>query len=43
MEWLWRLIKEPKRIVRQLVLPKYVIKLIFSGDKTKGKFDEKGA
>ncbi len=39
MEWLWRLAKEPKRIVRQSVLPIYLLKVIFAKDKTKGKFD----
>ena len=38
MEWLWRLILEPKRIIRMSVLPVYVVKLFFSKDKTKGKF-----
>lgn len=38
MEWLWRLILEPKRIIRMSVLPVYVLKLLFSKDKTKGKF-----
>lgn len=40
IEWLWRLILQPSRIVRMMVLPKYVIKLIFSKDVTKGKFDK---
>ena len=39
MEWLWRLIREPKRIKRQLVLPVYLFKVIFAKDKTKGKFE----
>lgn len=39
IEWLWRLCREPKRIVRQIVLPIYLIKIIFAKDKTKGKFD----
>lgn len=39
MEWLWRLIREPKRIKRQLVLPIYLFKVIFAKDKTKGKFE----
>lgn len=41
MEWLWRLIREPKRIVRQMALPKYVLTLLFAKDKTKGRFDKK--
>ncbi len=40
IEWLWRLAKEPKRIVRMSVLPIYVIKLLFKRDKSKGKFDK---
>ena len=40
IEWLWRLFREPSRIKRQSVLPVYVIKLLFTKDKTKGKFDK---
>ena len=40
LEWLWRLVKEPKRIIRMLVLPKYLIIVLLKKDKTKGKFDE---
>lgn len=40
IEWLWRLFREPSRIKRQSVLPVYVIKLLFTKDRTKGKFDE---
>ncbi len=39
IEWLWRLCKEPKRIVRMMVLPLYLIKILFKKDKTKGRFD----
>ncbi len=39
LEWLWRLIREPKRIFRMSVLPVYVIKLLVAKDKTKGRFD----
>lgn len=42
MEWFFRLLKEPKRIIRQIALPRYILKLIFTKDKTKGKFDKKG-
>lgn len=38
MEWFWRLLKEPTRIKRQLVLPVYLVKILFAKDKTKGKF-----
>ena len=41
IEWLWRLIRQPKRIVRQSVLPIYLVKVLFAKDKTKGKFDKK--
>ena len=39
MEWFWRLLREPKRIKRQIVLPIYLIKILFAKDKSKGKFD----
>ncbi|HCX62571.1 MAG TPA: glycosyltransferase, partial [Clostridiales bacterium] len=31
LEWLYRLIKEPKRIKRQILLPIFMIKVIFGG------------
>ena len=40
IEWLWRLILQPSRIKRMMVLPKYVLKLLFTKDITKGKFDK---
>ena len=40
IEWLWRLIKQPSRIKRMMVLPQYLIKIILKKDKTKGKFDK---
>lgn len=40
IEWLWRLIKEPKRIKRMAVLPIYLLKVVFAKDITKGKFDK---
>ncbi|GAA0315584.1 WecB/TagA/CpsF family glycosyltransferase [Bacillus carboniphilus] len=30
LEWLYRLMKEPKRLKRQLVLPKFLIKVLFN-------------
>lgn len=30
LEWLYRLIKEPQRIKRQLVIPKFMLKVLFS-------------
>ena len=38
IEWLWRLILQPTRICRMVVLPIYLIKIIFTKDITKGKF-----
>lgn len=40
IEWLWRLVKEPKRIKRMVVLPIYLLKVIFAKDIAKGKFDK---
>lgn len=40
MEWFWRLCREPSRIKRQIVLPIYLIKVIFAKDKTKGRFSK---
>lgn len=39
IEWFWRLCKEPKRIFRMMVLPIYLVKIIFKKDKTKGNFE----
>ena len=39
IEWLWRLAKEPKRIVRMMVLPKYLIKILLKKDKTTGRWE----
>ena len=40
IEWLWRLIREPKRIKRMAVLPLYLLTILFTKDITKGKFDK---
>lgn len=32
LEWFYRLLKEPSRIKRQIVLPKFILKVIFSKD-----------
>lgn len=40
LEWLWRLIKQPTRIVRMAVLPVFLMKILFTKDITKGKFDK---
>lgn len=39
IEWLFRLIQEPKRIKRMIVLPIYLIKIVLKKDKSKGNFD----
>ncbi len=39
LEWLWRLIRQPKRIVRMRVLPVFLLKILFKKDKSKGKFE----
>ena len=38
IEWIWRLIRQPSRIVRMSVLPVYYFKILFKRDKTKGRF-----
>ena len=40
IEWLWRLILQPTRIFRMIVLPIYLFKITFTKDITKGKFDK---
>ena len=40
MEWLWRLLRQPSRIVRQMALPHYIITLLLAKDKTKGRFEK---
>lgn len=40
IEWLWRLILQPTRIKRMIVLPIYLFKIMFTKDITKGKFDK---
>ncbi len=40
IEWIWRLILQPSRIIRMMVLPVYLFKIIFTKDMTKGKFDK---
>lgn len=40
IEWLWRLILEPSRIFRMVVLPIYLFKIIIAKDITKGKFSK---
>ena len=39
LEWLWRLIKQPSRFVRMLVLPIFLFKVMFTKDISKGKFN----
>lgn len=40
IEWLWRLILQPTRIKRMIVLPIYLMKIIFTRDVTKGSYDK---
>ena len=40
LEWLWRLILQPSRIVRMMVLPIYLMKITFTKDMTKSKWDK---
>lgn len=39
MEWFWRLILQPSRIVRMMALPKYIIKIVFTKDMTKSRWE----
>ena len=39
IEWFWRLMLQPSRIFRMLVLPVYLIKITFTKDITKGNFE----
>ena len=32
LEWFYRLIKDPSRIKRQMVLPKFMLQVLFSKD-----------
>ena len=40
IEWFWRLMLQPSRIFRMIVLPIYLMKIVFTKDITKGKFDK---
>lgn len=40
IEWLWRLILQPSRIGRMIVLPIYLLKVVFTKDMTKGNFEK---
>lgn len=40
IEWLWRLILQPSRIKRMYVLPIYLLKIIFTKDITKSKWEK---
>ena len=40
IEWFWRLLMQPSRIVRMMALPVYLLKIVFTKDITKGKFDK---
>lgn len=36
LEWLYRLIKQPSRIGRMMAIPKFMYKVVFTNDKTRG-------
>ncbi len=40
IEWFWRLMLQPSRIFRMVVLPIYLMKIVFTKDLTKGRFDK---
>ncbi len=40
IEWFWRLMLQPSRFLRMIVLPIYLMKITFTKDITKGKFDK---
>ena len=40
LEWLWRLILQPSRITRMIVLPVYLFTIIFKRDMTKSKWEK---
>ena len=40
IEWFWRLVLQPSRFFRMLALPIYLMKITFTKDITKGKFDK---
>ena len=40
IEWFWRLMLQPSRFFRMIVLPIYLMKITFTKDITKGKFDK---
>ena len=40
IEWFWRLMLQPSRFFRMLVLPSYLMKIVFTKDITKGIFDK---
>lgn len=40
MEWLWRLLLQPSRIIRMRVLPIFLLKILVTKDITKGKFEK---
>lgn len=39
IEWFWRLMLEPSRITRMIVLPIYLLKILFTKDMTKSKWN----
>ena len=40
MEWFWRLLKQPKRIIRMMAIPAFMFKLFFTKDITKSRWEK---
>ena len=40
MEWFWRLLKQPSRIIRMMAIPAFMLKLFFTKDISKSKWEK---
>lgn len=40
MEWFWRLLRQPKRIIRMMAIPAFMFKLFFTKDITKSRWEK---
>ena len=40
MEWFWRLLRQPTRIVRMMAIPSFMLKLFFTKDISKSKWEK---
>ena len=40
MEWFWRLLKQPSRIIRMMAIPAFMLKLFFTKKKKKSKWEK---